>query len=47
LELIFGDPVVLSELGWGLPVRVIGLFVARRAIPNPFDEVSEDDLLKL
>lgn len=28
-------------------VRVIGLFVARRAIPNPFDEVSEDDLLKL
>ncbi|UWU83149.1 hypothetical protein N2605_26880 [Bradyrhizobium yuanmingense] len=27
-------------------VRVIGLFVARRAIPNPFDEVSIEDLLK-
>jgi len=27
--------------------RVIGLFVARRAIPNPFGEVSQDDLLKL
>jgi hypothetical protein len=27
--------------------HVIGLFVARRAIPSPFDEVTEDDLLKL
>ena len=27
--------------------RVIGLFVARRAIPCPFGEVTEDDLLKL
>jgi predicted amidophosphoribosyltransferase len=27
--------------------RVIGFFVARRAIPNPFEELSEDDLLKL
>ncbi|MFK4381024.1 hypothetical protein [Bradyrhizobium sp. USDA 223] len=26
--------------------RVIGLFVARRAIPNPFGEVSIDELLK-
>jgi hypothetical protein len=26
--------------------RVIGFFVARRAIPNPFDEVSIEDLLK-
>ncbi|WP_375779068.1 hypothetical protein ACE103_08530 [Bradyrhizobium sp. ma5] len=28
-------------------VRVIGLFVARRAIPNPFSDLSQDDLLKL
>lgn len=27
--------------------RVIGFFVARRAIPEPFGEVSMDDLLKL
>jgi predicted amidophosphoribosyltransferase len=26
--------------------RVVGFFVARRAIPNPFDEISIEDLLK-
>jgi predicted amidophosphoribosyltransferase len=27
--------------------RVIGFFVARRAVPNPFGELSKDDLLSL
>jgi hypothetical protein len=27
--------------------QVIGVFVARRAVPNPFEELSMDDLLKL
>ena len=26
--------------------RVVGFFVARRAIPSPFDQVSMEDLLK-
>jgi hypothetical protein len=26
--------------------HVVGLFIARRAIPSPFEAVSEEDLLK-